>query len=213
MSEHARLVLVYIDFEIERLEARQVHARVERGRVVLPRDLRSRFLRGDRPAVTTWGREPCPIKPGMTYRLAPNLTLVFQQHRRHRKGHHRVDYVVQDFRPLTLRTRPSDSDARRKDRQHWSAEEEHGYSHSQDALDAGDVLSPVERQEQELAARTRATQQGVVNKARREVYELGQRLDRVRERAALERIDISSDERVIRKRIEALERKVLDKAA
>lgn len=203
-----------LTFAFAKLQARTEHARVQRGKIILPREIRGDLIEGRQPAVTTWGREPCPIKKGMTYTVTPNLTLVFSgRTRRTAKGHHRCLYTLRDFRPVTLTTRPPASDARRRERQHWSPEEEHGYSHSADVLDAGDVLDPVARQEEDDKAETRRKQQETVAAARRERYELEQRLGRVRDRAALERIDISKDVRVIAQRIEAIERRVLDKAA
>lgn len=212
-GERAREVLARIDLEWDRLEAQRHHARVQQGRVVFPHELRGKFQEGRRPPVTTWGREPCPITPGMEYQLAPNLKLIFTEIRPNWKTHYRCIYTVQDFRPLTLRVRPSDSDGRRGDRLHWSPEEEHGYGHSVDTLDAGEVLDDIAQRKEDKKAELRRDQQAIVNEVRRERYDLSIRLARIRERARQERIDISSDERVIRKRIEALERRVLDKAA
>lgn len=207
-------MLQHLDFQLDKLEARKHHARVEGKRIVLPQHIRLALLRGERPAITCWGREPCPIRVGMEYRLAPNFTLLFTEIRRNRKGHHRCVALVRDHRPLTLQTRPTDSDSRRRERINWTPEEEHGYSRSADVLDAGDVLDPIDQAEIDKQAMTRGRQQAILDRATRaERYELEQRLARVRERAEHERIDISSDVRVITKRIEALERRVMDKAA
>lgn len=88
-------------------------ARVERGKLVLSREVRERLFRGDDlPDITITGKVECPIKPPYGYTLSPKLKLVVTGIGKHPHGHHNLVYTVQDRRDPArlLRRTPGISD-------------------------------------------------------------------------------------------------------
>lgn len=187
--------------------------------LTLTREQRADFFRGHPPTIKGPGK--CPVAVGYVHALSPKLSFTVTAIRKPQRGGWSLDYTVSDRRdaPRLLRRVPpahdfgKDKDDRVRPPtagEIRDAAEDSAYARSQHDLvpEAGEAVDELSQRRYTEQAHLGQEQSAELEQARREHYDLAQRLMRVRRDAELRGIDISSPERVIERQLARLERRV-----
>ncbi len=176
---------------------------------------RQRFFAGETPAVR--GEGPCPVEVGHVHPLSSKLYFTVLAITR-KADRWALRYEVTDKRDKVRslrRTPPVHSEGAvvptdEKSIAHAAEESAYTSAHAQVVDNAGEAVDILSQRRFTQQAHDNASHQSAANQARRERHELDQRLQRVREEARLQGIDISSPERVIERQLAKIERRVYD---
>lgn len=157
------------------------------------------------------------VERGREHRLSPYVSVRELEVMRLRDGTRALRYELVDVRddPRILRRLPpahieEGDEARSSVEMDARAAEESAYYAGFDSMDAGEGVPRRDAERFASDAERNSRQSDELNRARRERYELDQRIRRAREDAALRGVDISSPLRVIERQLEKIERRVYE---